>query len=172
MGSPRFIKNIRKRLAAWLLKGADTPAKTGGAARAYRPESRQTVVPPAQETKEKKSPARRTVRWRPILIGSGLLMLACLLIGGTAAAMWVRGLDVSKLERPLPEPTLIIDRSGQPASQLSSSKIVPVPLEQIPLNLRNAIIAVEDRRFYEHAGIDVWFDFPRAGSRPEIRLHG
>jgi len=159
MGSPRFIKNIRKRLAAWLLKGADTPAKTGGAAKAYRPESRQTVVPPAQETKEKKSPARRTVRWRPILIGSGLLMLACLLIGGTAAAMWVRGLDVSKLERPLPEPTLIMDRSGQPASQLSSSKIVPVPLEQIPLNLRNAIIAVEDRRFYEHAGIDVWSIF-------------
>jgi hypothetical protein len=30
-----------------------------------------------------------------------------------------------------------------------------VPLESIPLFLRRAIVAVEDRRFYQHAGIDV-----------------
>ncbi len=30
-----------------------------------------------------------------------------------------------------------------------------VPLESIPLFLRRAIVAVEDRRFYDHAGIDV-----------------
>ncbi|OXM83597.1 penicillin-binding protein [Paenibacillus rigui] len=78
------------------------------------------------------------------------------MLGAGAVYLWVRGLDVSKLEHPLPEPTLIMDRNGQPASQLSSSKITPVPLDQIPLDLRNAIIAVEDRRFYEHAGIDLW----------------
>ncbi|WP_282938314.1 PBP1A family penicillin-binding protein [Paenibacillus sp. RC67] len=73
-----------------------------------------------------------------------------------AAAQWVHGLDISKLENPLPEPTLIMDRNGKPASQLSSSRIVPVSLDQIPLDLRNAVIAVEDRRFYEHSGIDLW----------------
>ncbi|NOU92061.1 PBP1A family penicillin-binding protein [Paenibacillus sp. LMG 31456] len=93
---------------------------------------------------------KRTWLW----LGGTLVLASAILAGG--GAIWVRGLDISKLEHPLPEPTLIMDRSGKPASQLSSSRIIPVPLEQIPLELRNAIIAVEDQRFYEHAGIDLW----------------
>ena len=31
----------------------------------------------------------------------------------------------------------------------------PVPLETIPVNLKKALIATEDRKFYEHIGIDV-----------------
>jgi penicillin-binding protein 1A len=30
----------------------------------------------------------------------------------------------------------------------------PVPLEQIPRSLQDAVVAIEDRRFYEHAGLD------------------
>ncbi|WP_243633324.1 transglycosylase domain-containing protein [Paenibacillus xerothermodurans] len=93
---------------------------------------------------------RRTWLWLGgALLASGMAVLA-------AAALWIRSLDVSKLEHPLPEPTLILDSSGQPASQLSSSRIIPVELEDVPLDLRNAVIAVEDRRFYEHSGIDLW----------------
>lgn len=49
-----------------------------------------------------------------------------------------------------------MDAGGQPVSQLSSSRIIPVPLSDIPADLKNAVIAVEDRRFYEHAGFDLW----------------
>lgn len=99
-------------------------------------------------------PPRRRAR-RGIL--AGLLALSvCASLGLGGFAMWVRGLDVSKLSQPLPEPTLLLDANGQPAAELAASKIVPVPIDEIPLDLRNALIAVEDQRFYEHAGFDLW----------------
>ncbi|MGM0365890.1 MAG: transglycosylase domain-containing protein, partial [Actinomycetota bacterium] len=30
----------------------------------------------------------------------------------------------------------------------------PVPLDRIPQNLRNAMISIEDERFYQHSGVD------------------
>ncbi len=39
-------------------------------------------------------------------------------------ALWVRGLDISKLEHPLPEPSFVMDAGEQPVSQLSSSRII------------------------------------------------
>jgi penicillin-binding protein 1A len=38
----------------------------------------------------------------------------------------------------------------------SDENIVPVTLEEIPLNLRNAAVAIEDKRFYKHHGVD-WY---------------
>ena len=81
---------------------------------------------------------------------AGTLALAAIAAAGLgSAAMWVRGLDVSKLGQPLPEPTLILDAGGKPVAELAASKIVPVPIHEIPPDLRNAVIAVEDRRFYD-----------------------
>ncbi|WP_240415511.1 transglycosylase domain-containing protein [Paenibacillus periandrae] len=107
------------------------------------------------EQKKPRSGLQRS-RWRRISLWiTGSILLGGLLLTG-AGMLWVNQLDISKLEHPLPEPTLIMDRNAQPASQLSSSRIEPVPLKQIPLELRNAVIAVEDRRFYEHSGVDLW----------------
>ena len=36
----------------------------------------------------------------------------------------------------------------------SKEKRIPIPLEKIPVKVRNAFIAIEDNRFYEHSGID------------------
>jgi penicillin-binding protein 2A len=80
-----------------------------------------------------------------------LVLLAC----GGLTALWISRLDISKLDNPLPVPTYILDRNGNKASQLSSSKLDPVPLTQIPLILRQAVIATEDRRFYDHPGVDI-----------------
>ncbi len=38
---------------------------------------------------------------------------------------------------------------------LTAEKRYVISLEEMPLNLRNAFIAIEDERFYEHSGIDV-----------------
>ncbi|MEW5909721.1 MAG: penicillin-binding protein 1A [Thermodesulfobacteriota bacterium] len=40
-------------------------------------------------------------------------------------------------------------------AELFQEKRNPVPLSQIPRNLKSAIIATEDRNFYQHTGIDV-----------------
>ncbi|MBO9608898.1 MAG: PBP1A family penicillin-binding protein [Paenibacillaceae bacterium] len=105
----------------------------------------------------KKSGSLKRPFWKKGRFWVGLSMIT-LSLGAAAvisADTYIRSLDVSKLSQPLPMPTMILDRFGSPASQLSSSKIDPVPLSQMPKSLTDAVIAVEDRRFYEHSGVDI-----------------
>ncbi|WP_158289369.1 transglycosylase domain-containing protein [Paenibacillus flagellatus] len=92
--------------------------------------------------------AGRYRRW----IAIGIAAMFLLAIAGVG--LWVRSLDIGKLADPLLAPTQLMDRNGEPVSELSSSKIDPVPLDRIPVALRQAIVAVEDKRFYDHAGVD------------------
>lgn len=63
--------------------------------------------------------------------------------------------DVSALEKPLPQPTVIYDRHGKAASKIASSKIEGVDYKDISEHLVHAVVATEDKRFYDHAGIDI-----------------
>jgi penicillin-binding protein 1A len=51
-------------------------------------------------------------------------------------------------------PTMVYDRNGELIAELGSQRRYPVYLEKVPLHLRQAVIAVEDSRFYEHGGVD------------------
>ena len=62
--------------------------------------------------------------------------------------------DISKLDKPAPQPTIIYDQNGEIASKISSSKIEGVSIEQIPDDVIHAVIATEDQRFYKHHGIN------------------
>ncbi|MBE3572155.1 MAG: PBP1A family penicillin-binding protein [Moorella humiferrea] len=52
--------------------------------------------------------------------------------------------------------TFIYDKNGQLVEELhgEQNRIV-VPLEKIPKDLQNAVVAIEDARFYQHHGIDL-----------------
>ncbi len=54
-----------------------------------------------------------------------------------------------------PASTRIIDYKGRVISELFQEKRRPVPLESIPIPLVRAVVAVEDKRFYSHWGIDL-----------------
>lgn len=54
------------------------------------------------------------------------------------------------------ETTKVYDRTGVLMGELSIDKSEPIDYEQIPELLRNAFIATEDRRFFEHNGVDLW----------------
>lgn len=54
-----------------------------------------------------------------------------------------------------PAATRILDCQGRVVFEYFQEKRRPVPLETIPVYLREAVIAVEDRRFYRHWGIDM-----------------
>jgi len=54
------------------------------------------------------------------------------------------------------EATLIYSSDGELLTKLFKENRVYVPLERIPQNLKNAIIAIEDTNFYVHHGIDFW----------------
>ena len=54
------------------------------------------------------------------------------------------------------EATLIYDANGELITKLFKENRVYVPLERMPEDLKNAIIAIEDTKFYVHHGIDFW----------------
>ncbi|OAS13198.1 transglycosylase domain-containing protein [Paenibacillus oryzisoli] len=87
-------------------------------------------------------------------VGVGIVLLVSVVMT-LMSYMYIKGLDVSLLNQPLPEASVVLDKNGQIAAQLSASKIDAVSLKEIPQVLVDAIVAVEDRRFYEHKGVDM-----------------
>lgn len=55
----------------------------------------------------------------------------------------------------------VVDRAGQLVGRVRSVRRVNVPLAAVPLHVRQAFIATEDRRFYDHRGVD-WHGAARA----------
>ena len=54
----------------------------------------------------------------------------------------------------LPQVTTVTDNTGAPLAYLYEQNRTAVGLEQMSPAMRGAIVAIEDRRFYEHDGVD------------------
>ncbi|MCD7882559.1 MAG: transglycosylase domain-containing protein [Lachnospiraceae bacterium] len=100
----------------------------------------------------------RRLPWKKIGIGFGaaaaafFLLFVIIIWRLIAAAPSIDSIDVS----PSASATWICDEDGNYLRKLSLSESNRdiVSLEEIPVSLQNAIVAIEDARFYEHHGID------------------
>jgi len=82
-----------------------------------------------------------------VVLGAGL---------GIFIAAFNNTTDIAELENFKPEiPSKIYDRNGNLISELFTVKREPVNFEQIPKNLINALLAIEDAQFYSHHGINL-----------------
>ncbi|GAA0378830.1 PBP1A family penicillin-binding protein [Paenibacillus motobuensis] len=54
------------------------------------------------------------------------------------------------------ETSKVYDRNGNMMGELSVDRSEPVDSDKIPDLVKKAFIATEDRRFYEHKGVDLW----------------
>lgn len=68
-------------------------------------------------------------------------------------------LTAAVLLTPLPDPdnpevTEILDATGAPVARLFTEDRIEIPVVRMPTHLLNAIVAIEDDRFYKHRGID------------------
>src|SRR5437762_5554297 len=103
-------------------------------------------------------PSKR--RWlRHLLIGIGVIALL-IGAGGGVAALWAftvlpRSLpNVAALETFQPmQGTKVYDDNDELITEFHVERRIFVPLAQIPRSLRDAVLATEDRRFYQHWGI-------------------
>ena len=89
-----------------------------------------------------------------------LLLLAILAVAGVAVAAyvyWPTDLPpVKALEEYTPSVgSRVYANDDEFLAEFQAEKRIFVPLQQIPPALRNAIIAVEDSRFYSHFGVDL-----------------
>ncbi len=83
---------------------------------------------------------------------------AALLAGLLLAALFVFAsfsLPLSRSLQPLQTPSLVILTSdGQAIARIGAVKGEPVDARKLPLQVKGAFIAIEDRRFYQHWGVD------------------
>ena len=91
-----------------------------------------------------------------------LIVLAAIIILGTLVTSIVLGIfkkapviDPSEYRSQLSETSRIYSSDGKLVESLISDQFSEfVPYEDIPKNLVNAIVAIEDERFFEHSGVD------------------
>src|SRR2546430_949493 len=96
-------------------------------------------------------------RWQLVLLG--LLVLILLLGGSAAGALWYISRDLPSLDSLQEYQPSLVSRvySGdrQVIGQFYVERRILVTLSDVPQSLTQAVIAVEDARFFEHPGLDV-----------------
>ena len=63
--------------------------------------------------------------------------------------------DLSNLDTELMKPTIIYDKDNEEASKITANKMEGVAINEVPEHVIDAVLSIEDHRFYEHHGIDV-----------------
>lgn len=112
----------------------------------------------ARSDKSSRAPRRGGFRWWLILFGTAWLIG---LVGITATALWA----FTILPRSLPPVTAIedfqplqgsklYDENDEQITEFHEARRIFTALAHIPKSLQQAIIAVEDARFYSHFGVD------------------
>ncbi|WP_249222724.1 penicillin-binding protein 1C [Noviherbaspirillum sp. L7-7A] len=112
--------------------------------------------------------------------------LAMLLLCAASAAQAVQGYDAVRAAYR-PSDALLLDRRGAPLQQVridaSARRLAWVSLADISPAMRNALVASEDKRFYQHAGVDwnavaaaawgsLWHSRTRGASTITMQLAG
>ncbi len=69
------------------------------------------------------------------------------------AAELGRAAELAQLT-PLPQSTIVYDRHGKPAFTFFVEQRIDIPLNRVSQKMIDAILAVEDQRFYSHSGLD------------------
>jgi penicillin-binding protein 1A len=106
---------------------------------------------------------RRSRGGLPRILSTGLAVVAgVLLLGAVGGAAYVISVAQSAPRLAALRPSFegassqLFAADGTPLGFIQSDELrSPVPWSQIPKNLRNATVAIEDQRFYQHNGVDL-----------------
>jgi len=111
--------------------------------------------PPAEQRSRRRW-LSNTGKRRLLMIGG--IGLAVLLAVGSV--LWLRcGLkgcpDVDMLKGYMPDQaSVVVDRDGEEVSKLFVERRTVVTVDSMPEHLLDAFVAIEDRRFFDHGGVD------------------
>ena len=112
-----------------------------------------------KKNKDKKNKEKKKSKLRFILY----IFLFLILIGVISVVSG--GIYIYKLSKELPsteefgkfkytEPMVVYDAKGTVIAELGSERRYPISIDEMPIYIPRAVVAVEDGRFYEHSGID------------------
>ena len=97
-----------------------------------------------------------------LLLLGGLALLAVLVVAGLAAYYTPQLPSLDKVTAYQPrQPLQVYTRDGVEMAQFGAERRLFLPIAEIPQRMQDAVLAVEDSRFRDHAGID-WRGVARA----------
>ncbi len=126
----------------------------------------EAVVAPAQTPAPEATPA--ALRWKTRMLWTKRVLWATLLLF-LAAFVWLAfTAPLSKSLEPIAPPELtLLASDGQPIARNGANIDTPVKAADLPDHVKQAFIAIEDRRFYSHWGVD-----PRGVARAVVNNMG
>jgi penicillin-binding protein 1A len=97
----------------------------------------------------------------PVIFLIAAIGIAAVVFGSAAAVRFLQRLSqdlptvsqMQNIEQSLS--SKVLDKDGKVVHRFSVENRIRVPLAKIPADLQNAVVAIEDRRFYKHWGIDL-----------------
>lgn len=108
----------------------------------------EAALSPAPPEALKKPPIWKRPAW---LIGAALAVL--LVIVAFASLFW--SLPLSRALEPLNNSAIVlVADDGSPIARRGSYKEAPIDVAKLPAYVPGAFVAIEDRRFYSHMGVD------------------
>lgn len=137
----------------WLKRKPDEPALTAELPRGQPPIDFANSGPgPVGDPGEGAPPPKkgRTRWWYVSRAAAGLLLLFVLLVGWLAITA-----PLSKSLQPIsPAQITLLAADGTPIARNGGMVEAPVEVTKLPKHVTQAFLAIEDRRFYSHWGID------------------
>jgi penicillin-binding protein 1A len=131
------------------------PVEDPYAHHAYGADGPALPPPPASLLQEEPRPVRvriRKLRLLAVLFGLGILAVVSTVFGMMMAITY----DLPQLEVQSGRNSVLTDRNGKELGLLTGNqKRIFVDADEIAPAMKQAIIAIEDRRFYTNAGIDI-----------------
>jgi penicillin-binding protein 2A len=126
------------------------------------PSKENAKTPKRNGKRPRKQGKRRKGRiwiWLSFLL---LLGIVCAVVGYLLVILngeRILSTNVDKLT-DMSQASKVVDSSGKEISKLydpaAGSNREYVPISEIPKKVQQAFVAVEDKRFYEHGGVDIW----------------
>ncbi|SDI84771.1 transglycosylase domain-containing protein [Natribacillus halophilus] len=85
-----------------------------------------------------------------------ILSMLVIAVGGYALALISGSLLADESQLDFAETTTIVDEEGEELGRLFTEDRENASINEVPEPVQEAFLAVEDHRFYEHQGIDIW----------------
>ena len=128
------------------LQTLDAPADIGRGAQAF---DAWSLTPPTPSIPPLPSPWIKRRLWIRRSIVALLLLFIILLLWLAVTA------PLSKSLQPIAPPQLtLLAADGQPIARNGAIIAAPVKIKALPIHVKQAFLAIEDRRFYSHWGVD------------------
>src|ERR1700712_989130 len=114
-----------------------------------------SLAPGAPGPPKRTKPRLKKLRFLFVLLGLGVLSVISMIFGMMAAVSQDLPAIYNFAQYKASKNSVVVDSSGRTIGTLSSdqNKIL-LSSGEISPNIKNAVVSIEDARFYEHAGVD------------------